>query len=63
MGIVKTEGLLREKVWWAGIDQDLEHLIKGCHSCQVTSQANNTSVPVTPREIPENCCDTLAIDL
>ena len=63
MGIVKTKGLLREKVWWAGIDQDLEHLIKSCHSCQVTSQANNISVPVTPREIPENCWDTLEIDL
>ena len=37
--------------------------IKCCHSCQVTSQANNISVPVTPTEIPENCWDTFAIDL
>ena len=56
-------GLLREKVWWPGIDQDVGHLIKSCHSCQVTSQTNNISVPVVPTEIPENCWDSLAIDL
>ena len=49
--IAKTKGLLREKVWWSGTDQDVEHLIKSCNSCQVTSQANNISVPVTPIEI------------
>ena len=63
LGIVKTKGLLRENVWWSGIDQDLEHLIKSCPSCQVTSHVNNISVPVTPTEIPENCWDTLAIYL
>ena len=45
------------------MDQDVEHLIKSCHSCQVTSQENNISVPVTPTEIPEDCWNTLAIDL
>ena len=63
MGIVKTKGLSREKVWWPCIDQDVEHLIKSRHSCQVTSQANNISVPITPTEIPKNCWDTSAIDL
>ena len=53
--IVKRKGLLRKKVWWPGIDQDVEHLIKSCHLCQVINQANNISVPVTPTEIPENC--------
>ena len=63
LGIVKTKRLLRENVWWSGIDQDVERLIKSCPSCQVTSHVNNISVPVTPTEIPENCWDTLAIDL
>ena len=63
LGIVKTKGLLREKVWWPGIGQDVGYVIKSCHSCQVTSQANNIPVPVTPTEIPENCWDILAIDL
>ena len=59
----KTKRLLRENVLCPGIDQDVEHLIKSYHSCQVTSQENNISVSVTPTEIPENCWDTLAIDL
>ena len=52
MGTVEAKGLLREKVWWPGIDQDVEHLIKNRHSSQVTSQENNISVPVTNTEIP-----------
>ena len=63
--IIKTKGILIEKIWWPGIDQDVEYLIKRCHSCQVTStsQANNMSVPITPTEIPENLWDMLAMDL
>ena len=52
LGTAEVKGLLREKVWWPGIDQDVEHLIKNCHSAQVTSQENNISVPVTSTEIP-----------
>ena len=38
-GIVKTKWLMREKVWWQGMDQDVEHLLKvAIH--QVTIQAN-----------------------
>ena len=36
-GIVKTKALLREKVWWPGIDRQIESLIKSCHACQVTA--------------------------
>ena len=61
--IIKTKEILIEKIWWPGIDQDVEYLVKRCHSGQVTSQANNMSVPVTPTEIPENLWDMLAMDL
>ena len=63
MRIVKTKWLLREKVCWPYVDQDVEHLIKSFPSYQVTGQENNISVPVTLTKIPENCWDTLAIDL
>ena len=36
VGIVKTKGLVRDKVWWPGIDKDVEQMIKVCHACQVT---------------------------
>ena len=35
--IVKTKQLLREKVWWPGIDQAIEQLIRTCIACQAQS--------------------------
>ena len=37
-GIVKTKYRLRSKVWWPGMDKDVEQLCKVCHGCQVTSR-------------------------
>ena len=34
-GIVKTKARLRSKVWWPGIDKDVEKHVKACHSCQL----------------------------
>ena len=36
-GIVKTKYRLRSKVWWPGMDKDVEKFCKVCHGCQVTS--------------------------
>ena len=33
-GIIKTKQLLREKVWWPGIDQAVELMIRTCIACQ-----------------------------
>ena len=35
--IVKTKYQLRSKVWWPGMDKDVENVCKVCHGCQVTS--------------------------
>ena len=32
-GITKTKMLLRTKVWWPNIEQDVENLIKSCVPC------------------------------
>ena len=39
-GIVKTKYRLRSKVWWPGMDRDVERLCKVCHGCQVTSRCD-----------------------
>ena len=36
-GIQKTKNLLCQKVWWSTLNQDVEELIKHCHSCQVNT--------------------------
>ena len=35
-GIVKTKALLREKVWFVGIDSMVERRVKSCLACQAT---------------------------
>jgi hypothetical protein len=35
-GIVRTKQLLRQKVWWPGIDAEAETLVKTCLPCQST---------------------------
>ena len=39
-GIVKTKYRLRSKVWWPGMDKEVEKFCKVCHGCQVTSGFN-----------------------
>jgi len=39
-GLVKTKYRLRSKVWWPGMDKDVENLCKVCHDCQVTSSCD-----------------------
>ena len=34
-GITRTKALLREKVWWPGITQQIKSLTANCHACQI----------------------------
>ncbi|XP_014676330.1 PREDICTED: uncharacterized protein K02A2.6-like [Priapulus caudatus] len=43
-GVVKTKSLLREKVWFPGIDRLVEERIKQCLPCQAAT-ANNAEGP------------------
>ncbi len=40
-GIVKTKRLLREKVWFPGIDKLTEEKITNCHPCQASTPASS----------------------
>ena len=33
-GINRMKGIARSYVWWPGIDEDLEHLVHTCSTCQ-----------------------------
>ena len=37
-GIVKTKSMVREKVWWPGINSQIEEMIKTCVACQSMSK-------------------------
>ena len=61
-GIVRTKQLLREKVWWPGIDKDVEHLIRSCISCQAQS-SQSCPQPLTMTEMPSRPWTVLHADL
>ena len=63
LGIVKTKGLLREKVWWPGIDKDVEQMIKLCHACQVTGSGAVNYEPLEVTKIPATNWHTVALDI
>ena len=37
--VVKVKELLRTKVWWPKIDNDVESLVKSCLPCQASGTA------------------------
>ena len=39
-GMTKTKALIRSKVWWPGIDRDIEHEIRTCLPCISVSPAS-----------------------
>ena len=39
-GVVKTKYRLRSKVWWPGMNRDVENLCKICHGCKVMSSCD-----------------------
>ena len=60
-GIVKTKQLLRTKVWWPGIDNDVETLVKSCILCQATIRAINPD-PLRMTSLPERPWESLYMD-
>ncbi|CAC5413315.1 unnamed protein product [Mytilus coruscus] len=51
-GIVKTKLRLRGKVWWPGIDQDAENLVKSCKACQVVGPMPKQE-PIKRTQLPD----------
>ena len=44
-GLVKTEQRRRTKVWWAGIDEQVENRCETCHDCQLVG------LPTSPKPL------------
>ena len=61
-GIVKCKGRLREKVWWPGIDKDVEKYIKACQPCQMVGKENPPE-PLKPTQLPKGPWQHVGLDL
>ena len=60
-GIVKTKSLLREKVWFPGIDQMVENTVKNCIPCQATT-AKEKLEPYKMSKLPRGPWDKVSVD-
>ncbi len=57
-GVVKSKQRLRSKVWWPGIDSDMERRCKTCHGCQLVSTPC-VPEPLSRTRLPERPWQTL----
>ena len=60
-GVVKTKKLLRQKVWYPGIDKDVEELVTGCIPCQATGLAPPPE-PLQMSQMPEQPWSEVSAD-
>ena len=61
-GLVKAKQRLRTKVWWAGIDKQVENRCKTCHGCQLVGLPTPPE-PLRHTEFPSQPWIDLAADL
>ena len=62
LGNVKMKALLRTKVWWPNINNDIENFIKSCASCTATSLPDKP-LQIHPTATPNKPWEVLHIDL
>ncbi|CAB3989654.1 Transposon Tf2-9 poly [Paramuricea clavata] len=62
-GIVKTKMLVRSKVWWPGIDKQVQQMVKECVPCQAAvHQSPKCKPPLNMTKLPPHPWHTLNAD-
>jgi hypothetical protein len=61
-GLIKTKKLLREKIWFPGIDKSVENLIENCSICLLNNNGNRNE-ELKMSKFPELPWVHLEIDL
>lgn len=61
LGVMKMKQLARRYVYWPGIDQEIERLVKGCEDCALT-KTNPARAPVHPWDEPNVNWERVHID-
>ncbi len=62
IGMVGMKMRLRTKVWWPGLDKEVEKYCKTCHGCQLVGGPSRPE-PLSPTELPKGPWQILAVDL
>ena len=61
-GMVRTKSRLRMKVWWPGLDKDVENFVKHCRLCQLVGMRPRPE-PIKSSKLPEGPWFDVALDL
>ena len=62
-GIVKTKRLIREKVWFPGIDKMVKEKVDNCLACQAATPSKSSRIePLQMTPLPSGLWKTLAMD-
>ena len=61
-GIVSMKKRLRSKVWWPGIDKEVERFFQTCHSCQLVGRPQPPE-PMKSTELPQGPWQHVSADL
>lgn len=62
-GIVKTKMLIRSKVWWPGIDSQVESLVRHCIPCQAATPPTSKKMePLRMTKMPSTAWQTVYAD-
>ena len=60
LGVTKTKAVIREKIWFPGIDEMIKNTIAKYMPCQAVG--TNAKEPIINTEMPERPWDTLYMD-
>ena len=61
-GMVRTKARLREKVWWPGVDKQVEEVVRACHPWQLV-RARAKPEPLKSTKLPEGPWKEISVDL
>lgn len=60
-GVNSMKRALRERVWWSGLDSDVDKFVTNCKSCAQMAR-NNPPPPMSRTEMPKSAFEFIAID-
>ena len=60
-GIVKTKRLIRSRLWYPGIDAQIERKIRSCKQCQAMNEMRSYE-PLRPSEMPKGPWQEVSVD-
>lgn len=60
-GMSTMKHLLRQGVWWPGIDREVEDYVKKCPECQLVTKSSKP-LPIVLTKLPRNVWDYVSMD-